>query len=76
MRTFRYYLVDAVGKPVAAGNLECPDAKAAIIGGMQLCQAHAVEGASGFEIWQGSRIIYRTLRSEMPDTAPAFSADG
>lgn len=56
------------GKPVAAGYLGLPDAEAAIMEGIQLCQIHATKGASGFEIWQGNRIRYRTLRCEMPDT--------
>jgi hypothetical protein len=58
--TFRYYLLDADGETVAAGYLnELPDAQAAIVTTTQLCQDHAAEGASGFEIWQGSAIRYR-----------------
>ena len=60
MPTFRYYLLNADGETIAAGYLnKSPDAKAAIVAATQLCQDQAAEGASGFEIWQGSAIRYR-----------------
>ena len=65
MPTFRYYLLDADGKAVAAGYLDAlPDAKAAIVTATQLCQDHAAEGASGLEIWQGAAIRCRKARLE------------
>jgi len=75
MPTFRYYLVDADGKPVGAGYLELPDAEAAIMEGIQLRRLHAVKGASGLEIWQGNRIVYRKMRREMPAAGLVLSAD-
>jgi hypothetical protein len=74
--TFRYYALDSDGKPVATGYLELPNAEAAILGGIQQCEVHAAKGASGFEIWQGNRIVCRTMCREMPDDAGlASSAD-
>ena len=67
MPTFRYYLLDADGKAVAAGYLDAlPDAKAAIVTVAQLdARTTQLRGACRFgEIWQGAAILCRKARLE------------